>query len=100
VAIPAICLLVAAAGCVGVPPAKAEDADPVEHASQVKARNEDALLRIPGVVGVGVGLASDGSGPVIQVYVAEATEQVLGDVPGRLEDVAVEVVETGVIRPR
>jgi hypothetical protein len=99
VVVPAIYFLVAAA-CASVPPAQAGDIDPVEHASQVKARHEDALLRIPGVVGVGVGLASDGSGPIIQVYVAEATEQVLRDVPSRLEDVGVEVVETGVVRPR
>ena len=100
VAFPAICALLVAAGCAGVPPVHAGDADPVEHASEVKARHEDALLQIPGVVGVGVGLASDGSGPVIQVYVAEATDRILRDVPGRLEDVGVEIIETGVIRPR
>jgi hypothetical protein len=90
----------AAAGCASIPPAHAGDTDPVEHASAVRARHEDALLQIPGIIGVGVGLASDGSGPVIQVYVAAVTDRMLGDVPDRLEDVKVELVETGVIRPR
>src|SRR5215212_279222 len=99
-ALPTICALVVAAGCAVGLLAHAGEVDPVEHASEVKARHEGALLQIPDVVGVGVGLASDGSGPVIQVYAAEATDRVLRDVPDRLEDVGVEVVETGAIRPR
>ena len=100
VTLTAICVVVATAAHASIQPAHAGDPDPVEHVSEVKARHEDALLGIPDVIGVGVGLAADGSGPVIQVYVAEATDQVLRDVPDRLEDVGVELVETGTIRSR
>src|SRR5215212_9916744 len=99
-ALPTICALVVAAGCAVGLLAHAGEVDPVEHASEVKARHEDALLQIPNVVGVGVGLASNGSAPVIQVYVAEATDGILRNVPAQLEDIGVEVIETGAIYPR
>ncbi len=82
------------------PPATARDADPVEHAREVKARHEAALLRIPGVVGVGVGVAADGSGIVIQVYVEERTGDLEARIPDHLEDVPVEIIETGRVTPR
>jgi hypothetical protein len=72
----------------------------VEAASRVKARHEDALLRIPGVVGLGVGLASETDEVVIQVYTAGVAEQDRRLLPAVLEGIRVVVIETGEFTPR
>lgn len=61
-------------------------------AEQVKATHEEALLRIPGVVGVGVTDGELGES-VIAVYVTG--EDVVAAVPSEIEGVRVRVVVSG-----
>lgn len=85
------------------PTASAAQGPPVDPAavaaaSHVKERHERALLRIPGVVGVGVGLSEIVPGRVvIQVYVERDTAEVRQAVPAQLNSIPVEIVETGPI---
>jgi hypothetical protein len=65
-------------------------------ASQVKDRYEDYLLGLPEVVGHGVGYARDGSRrPVIQLYLRKATDQARQAAPASLEEIPIEIHETG-----
>lgn len=71
-------------------------ADPeIERASQVKDRNDDYLLHLPGVVGHGVALSQDGSGrPVIVLFLKDANVSV-ENFPTVVEGVPVETQVTG-----
>lgn len=73
-------------------------ADEVEAASQVKDRHEQALMAVPGVVGMGIGLSRDGQRVVIQVYVAALSAETREALPSELDGVSVEIVETGEFR--
>ena len=67
-------------------------------ASQAKARHEEELFGIRGVVGTGVGADEDGNA-VIEVYVKGAAKKTVGQpVPDELDGVPVRVIETGEIR--
>lgn len=72
----------------------------VDAVTRVKERHEGRLLSIPGVVGVGVGLSTRVTGPVIEIYVKEATEALRRALPSSLDGVHVEIVETGEIFAR
>jgi hypothetical protein len=65
----------------------------------VKARHEEALLQIPGVVGVGVGLSPDTGEAVIQVYTAGPMPQTGQAIPPALEGIRVQVIEAGEFTP-
>lgn len=70
-------------------------------ATQAKARHELAIMRIEGVVGLGVGASDAAPGQaVVEVYVKQATPAVRGAIPPRLDNVPVKVVETGEIIAR
>ncbi len=62
-------------------------------AEEVKRRREHELLRIRGVVGVGVGRR--GGEACINVYVEEDTDALRASVPPRLDGVATQIVVTG-----
>ena len=67
-------------------------------ASQAKARHEEELFLIRGVVGTGIGADEDGNA-VIEVYVKGAAKQVVGEpIPDDLDGIPVRVIETGEIR--
>jgi uncharacterized membrane protein YgcG len=67
-------------------------------ASQAKARHEEELFGIRGVVGTGVGADEDGNA-VIEVYVKGAARKTVGQpIPDELDGVPVRVIETGEIR--
>ncbi len=67
-------------------------------ASQAKARHEEELFGIHGVVGIGVGADEDGNA-VIEVYVKGAAKKIVGQpVPDELDGIPVRVIETGEIR--
>ena len=66
--------------------------------AEVIRRHEAALLAMPGVVGVGEG-ARDGA-PCVVVMVAVATPDLRRQLPATLDDVPVQVVETGTIEAR
>ena len=77
------------------------DADPLEHAVQVKERHQYTLLALPGVVGVGVGRAADTGEVVIQIYASgQADDDARLAFPSDLEGVRVVIVESGEVRPR
>jgi hypothetical protein len=61
--------------------------------------HDDALMKIPGVVGVCVGLKNDGKTQCLKVMVARKTRELLRKIPGTLESYPVVVEETGIIRP-
>jgi hypothetical protein len=61
--------------------------------------HDDELLAIPGVVGVYVGLLTDGKTPCLKVMVARRTPELKQRIPKLLEGYTVVVEETGVIRP-
>jgi hypothetical protein len=67
----------------------------VMHAEQIRARHEDELFRIPGVVGVGIGEGSEGS-PNIVVFVKKNTQAAISStaVPKNLDQVPVKVILT------
>jgi len=70
-------------------------------AAQAKARHEQAIMRIEGVVGLGVGASDAVPGQaVVEVYVKQATPAVRAGIPPHLENVPVKVVETGEITAR
>ena len=53
-------------------------------------------MALPGVVGTAQGLCSDE--PCIRVFVVEATEELLKQIPSKIEGYTVDVEATGVIR--
>ncbi len=68
-------------------------------AMKVQSKNENKLLGIPGVVAVGVGLAEDGSGPAIHVYLnADAPRASASAISSRIDGVPVRVFETDEIK--
>ncbi|GIW41565.1 MAG: hypothetical protein KatS3mg076_2142 [Candidatus Binatia bacterium] len=68
-------------------------------AAAVKARHEQELLDLPGVVGAGLGLDRSGR-PTIEVYLARATSPARAALPRSLEGIPVRAVETGVFYAR
>ena len=68
---------------------------------QAKERHEQAIMRIEGVVGFGVGASDVAPGEaVVEVYVKKATPAVRAAIPAQLDNVQVKVVETGEITAR
>ena len=62
----------------------------------VKRKNEGWLMRIDGVVGVGIGARSGMR--TIQVYVKELNKVVRDKIPDLIEGHPVEIVRTGEVR--
>jgi hypothetical protein len=63
----------------------------------LQARHEDAVMAVPGVVGMGIGVAPDGS-PRLEIYVKKKTPALMERLPRSLDGEAVQVVETGEVR--
>lgn len=78
----------------------------VQHALDVKRRHENDLLRKPNVVAVGVGFRTRGGQTTSEVCIVVSVTQKIPTadlkrtevLPQTLEDVPIDVVETGVIR--
>jgi hypothetical protein len=78
----------------------------VQHALEVKRRHEAELLRKPNVVAVGVGYRTRGGLATTEVcIVISVTQKIPADklkrgdaLPQMLEEVPIDVVESGVIR--
>lgn len=66
----------------------------LEIASEVKARHEQELLAIRGVVGAGISV-DDAGEPVIEVYLRAAVRDTEREIPVDLEGIRVRVVVTG-----
>jgi hypothetical protein len=70
----------------------------IEAVNKVKERNEEAILRIEGVLGMGVGLSETVPDQVvIEVYVKKPAHEMRRVIPEVLEGVPVKIVETGEI---
>ncbi len=70
-------------------------------ATQAKERHEQAILRIQGVVGIGVGASEVAPGEaVVEVYVEKDTPAVRAAIPAHLDNVPVKIVETGEVTAR
>ena len=67
--------------------------------NEVLRDHDQALMAIPGVVGVYVGLLNDGKTQCLTVMAARKTRELVRQVPKSLEGYSVVVEETGVIRP-
>jgi hypothetical protein len=63
---------------------------------EIQEKHQHDLMRIPGVVGVGIGLESDES--VLVVMVAKDTRAIKRKVPKELDGYRLVIQETGVIR--
>jgi hypothetical protein len=78
----------------------------VQHALEVKRRHEDELLRKPNVVAVGVGFRTRAGQRLNEVCIVVSVKQKIpptqlkrGEaVPAMLENVPVDVIETGPLR--
>ena len=66
--------------------------------ADVKRRHESRLMKMRGVVGVGIG-EKDGK-EVICVYVADDNPKIRGALPAALEEVPVEIVVSGPFKAR
>ena len=89
-------LLVAGAMACGQPSAEAvpEEKPLVEKPiEQVLQEHTDSLMALPGVVGTAQGLCADE--PCIRVFVVEATEESLKQIPEEIEGYTVDVQQTG-----
>ena len=60
---------------------------------QVLKEHTDSLMALPGVVGTGQGLCA--GEPCIRVFVVQATEDLLKQIPGEIEGYTVDVQQTG-----
>ena len=91
--------LVAGAVACGQPSAEAvpEERPQVQKTiEQVLQEHTDSLMALPGVVGTAQGLCADK--PCIQVFVVEATEELLLQIPEEIEGYAVDVQQTGELK--
>ena len=65
----------------------------------VLADHDDRLLKIPGVVGVYVGLLEDGKTPCLKVMLAEQSAAMTRAIPKSIEGYLVVLEITGELRP-
>jgi len=79
-------------------PAAAQQPTPTRPIAEVFAAHSDSLMRLPGVVGVGIGQCS--GAPCIKVMAARASPELTARLPARLEGYAVELQVTGPIVAR
>ncbi len=65
-------------------------------AERIQAQVESLVLRLPGVIGMGLGVAKDDPEEVvIKIFVEEVTETILENIPAKLGKVRSEIIETG-----
>lgn len=63
---------------------------------EVKSKYTEKIMKIPGVIGLGIG--EEEGETVIKVFVVKKAEEVQRRVPDRLEGYRVVLMETGTIR--
>ena len=68
----------------------------VELIKGIQERNEQKVMNIPGVVGIGIGLTEDGKELCFIVYLEKVTASARATVPVRIEGVPVRIVESGI----
>jgi len=76
----------------------AEDDVPRPPIEEVQERHTPAWMELPRVVGTGIGLCDEE--PCIRVFVSAASPEAEKAIPEKVEGYRVEVVVTGIFRPR
>jgi hypothetical protein len=70
----------------------------VEMATRAKDRHEDSILRIEGVVGLGIGVSETAPGEVvIEVYSRKPQHEMKHEIPVVVEGIPIRIIETGEI---
>lgn len=64
----------------------------------IQARYEEAILKVHGVVGMGIGLTEDGKDLGFVGYCKKLTTEIRAMVPRNVEGVPVRLIESGVFR--
>ena len=97
----ALMLLIQLSGCHLNPRNEAQENEKMakRDINAVLKDHDKALMTVPGVVGVYVGLLEDGKTPCLKVMVVRKTSELVRTIPKTLEGYPVVVEETGVIRP-
>ena len=68
----------------------------MREAERIQEQVESEVMRLPGVVGMGLGIAKDNPEEVvIKIFVEDDTEAIRENIPGRLGKVRCEIVATG-----
>jgi hypothetical protein len=67
----------------------------VESAKAIRDRHEDSLMRVPGVVGTGIGAGDQSGQPAIEVFVEKLTPEAQAATSKDVEGLPVKVVESG-----
>ena len=70
----------------------------IEELKVIQARNEESIMGIPGVVGIGIGLTEDGENLAFIIYVEKLNSTIKAHVPDRIENVPVRLIESGKFR--
>jgi len=73
-------------------------ADEVARLTAIKERHDDAIFKIPEVVGTGVGLHRETKTPVVEIYLEKDTPEVRRQLPKTLNGAPVQIIETGKVR--
>jgi hypothetical protein len=68
--------------------------DAIDSAAAVQEKYHDEMMKIPGVVGTGVGIG-DRATAVIEVFVTKKTNAISSAVPNQLDGIPVRIVPTG-----
>lgn len=76
----------------------AVDLQRIEELKVIQARNENQVMSIPGVVGIGIGLTEDGKDLAFIVYVEKLTPRIKARVSGQIEEVPVRLIESGIFK--
>jgi len=97
----ALLLAIHCAGCHSSPQRKTPHQQTLARRdiNAVLSDHDDALMAIPGVVGVYVALDKDGKTPCLKVMVARKNRELVRRLPKTLEGYNVIVEVTGIIRP-
>lgn len=76
-----------------------EDHPDVDELARVIATHAEALMAIPGVEGMAVGLLDDGKTPCLQILVEKLTPELEARLPETIDSHPVVLVESGDIQP-
>lgn len=77
---------------------QAELQEKIQKLQQIQARNEERVLKIPGVVGIGIGLDRGRHHLCFIVYAEKLTSEIRSHLKAGIEEIPVRWVESGVIR--
>ena len=88
--------VIVACGQVGAEEEQGEEPVPNKTIEEVLQEHTDSLMALPGVVGTAQGLCS--GEPCIRVFVVQKTDDLLKQIPPKIEGYPVDIEETGEFR--